>query len=553
MTYPSVRPAAIVAPATSAESGTILAAPTADTSLVKRLRASIGPTTLRWGGQTTQVTLVRAVDSRCLAWATTGAIPTGSVQLSFSGPTGHFRARVTSLGVDDGLLLTTSPDRIEAVRFRRDPRARAPANVVAHLSDSTRSFSRPVRNLSDRGIAVAISPRFDRFEPGARFSVVIDWQGAARIEATVEIRHTGEEDGEGAVFAGASLSFMTAEDRERWNERVDSLLHPLTRTTSMFSRDIWDLFERAGYLSLSNKKPEDFTELRDAFRHACGYLTAHPGVGTQVVLPSSRGLETSISAIAEYPNTVALYHMARRPGADPRGVEPKAILRAAYERAIRWVARSDRRWLSVWVQDVTPFACGVHRDFAAAHADGNGAGVFTFHALEIAADEAVTLPFGWIVRPATPAELPGLLEKFADHFPAPLPSVRAWDVDSLAGSFGNDHAPRERLPILAFQDGRLVAGALLENMPLGMHLFGIFDTLHAVAFDDTPNAIEPLLRYASTWYATRGKKHFVYASEQPASAVPGARDLGLTHDTFISSEHLGEFLEHVWHLTASST
>ena len=115
------------------------------------------------------------------------------------------------------------------------------------------------------------------------------------------------------------------------------------------------------------------------------------------------------------------------------------------------------------------------------------------------------------------------------------------------------HAERERLAIVATRDGELVAGAVLESMPLGTHLFGIFDTVHTVPIGDGPDdATVGLLRFASAWFAERGKAHFVYASERPASLVPGARDLGLTHDTFVRTTYLGELHEHVWHLTAPS-
>jgi hypothetical protein len=488
--------------------------------------------------------LLAADGETSLEWEVASPVPPGRWTVALFGPVGRFHIEVQTTG-GSGRVETSYPSEVAAVRFRRDPRVAAPPGSTLEGPEMLAAI---ILDLSDRGVSFVVQRGQATLAPGSDFEATVRLN-ATTVSLRVAVRNVTELDGR--VRVGATAEPLTAGDRARWYACIDALRHPLTRTGSATGAAIWDLFEAAGYLGLSNKRPADFDSERDSFDRACATMAENPQLGVQVVLPSPRGLESTISALAEFSETAVLYHMARRPGQDPRGVTPKTILRDSYEHAISWIARSGLGLLSVWVQDVTRFACGTHRDFAMAHANGYDGCVFSFRALEIQARAGAAIPEGWEVRPATADELLQVLDRFAAHFPAPLPRARAWDTTLLhPAPAAKPGVRRERAVLVATRGGEIDAAAILENMPAGMHLFGIFDTCHVVRFGRGGDGIPALLSGASDWYARLGKKHFIYACEDPAEPLPGARDLGLTHDTIIRTDHLGEFLEHVWHMTA---
>jgi hypothetical protein len=514
--------------------------------MTKRLLATVGPARFLCGDLAIPAHLVGTEADEYLEWETSEDIPAGRWTVALFGPVGRFHIEVETEG-GTGQVFSSYPTEMTTVRLRREPRTLAPEGATIHLG----GMSGRIIDVSSRGLAFAIERAMVDLAPGYRFDASISI-GDSELPFRIDVRNVSTYgDVPGALRVGAEIEPATSEARTLWYEHIDALRHPWTRTGRAMGPEIWDLFSAAGYLGLSNKHPADFEPSQEAFDGVCRMMAGRPDIGVQVVLPSPRGLEAAITALAEFPNTAVLYHMARRPGSDPRGVSPKTVLRESYEHAIGWIARSGLEYLSVWVQDVTRFAVGTHRDFALTHANGVDGCVHTFRALEIDAKPRATLPPGWDVRLATPGELPAILERFRDHFPAPLPSARAWDKSLVEPTpSARPCAERERALVVASRGGRVQAAAILENLAAGMHLFGIFDTCHSVRCAPGPDGVPALLAFASDWYARRGKDHFVYALDEAGDAVPGAKDLGLTHDTIVKTSFLGEFLEHVWHMTA---
>lgn len=529
-------------------------------SVLKRLRAHHGPAWVVVEGRKVAVRLIGAVDGepgqQQLSWESAEAIGRGPVRLEFFGPAVGYQATIESHGERAGSLVTSMPTHFESVRVRREPRFPAPHDVRLSLRDAPAGY--PLLNMSDRGLAFRTDDDAGFLQIGDRFDADVSFMGALRVRVTFTVRHVSEERAHGKrTLVGGSLSFATEEDESRWHEQVDAVRHSLTQVGKLFTRDMWELFESAGYFALSQKNNDDFVRYREAFMRTSRYLSAQPEHGVQVVFPSARGIEATASVVAEAENTAVIYHVAKRPGDDPRGISGKIVLRSVYEHALTWARRREVHWVSAWVQDVTRFSCGLHREFCAAHARNGNAGVFTFRALEIAARKDAPLHGEFTLSDASEDELAPVLAAFRARHPHPIGEARAWHPAAFANpsSLEGRSMPRQRRVVLAHRDGELRAAAIFECAQPGVHLFGIFDSCYVLRFSgsDEDGALEALLDEGARWYAARNKTHFVYACADLARNIDGARDLGVTHESIFSIDLMSKFLEHLWQLTAEGT
>jgi hypothetical protein len=530
-------------------------------NVLKRLRANHGPAWVVVQGRKVAVRLIGAADNDNggqLNWEIGESVGRGPVRLEFFGPAAGYHAHLECRDEAAGSLVTSIPTHFESVRVRREPRFPAPTGVHLSLHGAERGASYPLTNISDRGLAFRSETDVAFLQLADRLDADISFMGALRVRVTLTVRHVteGEELGKHS-FVGGSISFATDEDESRWHERVDVVRHSLTQVGKLFTRDMWELFEFAGYFGLSRKNSSEFVGYRESFERTSRYLSAQPEHGVQVVFPSARGIEATASVVAEAEHTAVIYHVAKRPGDDPRGISGKLVLRSVYEHALTWASRRSVRWVSAWVQDVTRFSCGLHRDFCRAHAHKGVSGVFTFRALEIAARADAPSSQVYAMETASDDELASVLSGFRAHHPHPIGEARAWHpaaFDDPGAALGRS-MPRERRVVLARKDGVLHAAAVLECAQPGLHLFGIFDSCYLLRFDgeDDDGALEALLDEASRWYAGRNKTHFVYACEDLGREVPGARDLGVTHESIFGIDLMSKFLEHLWQLTAEGT
>ncbi|HEX5655621.1 MAG TPA: PilZ domain-containing protein [Polyangiales bacterium] len=521
-------------------------------SVVKRLRANHGQAWVITNGRKVPVRLLGAADNDQLSWASDEAVESGPVKLEFSGPAIGYHAQLVSHGEQDGSLVTSVPTHFESVRVRREPRFPAPTGVQLCLRHAEATF--PLVNLSDRGLQFRTDCDVGFLQLGERLEADVTFMGALRVQLTLTVRHVTSHLSERAWTVGGSLAFAASEDESRWHEQVDLVRHSLTQVGKLYTRDMWDLFDAAGYFGLSSKSTGEFARYRQSFERCSRYLSGQPEQGVQVVFPSSRGIEATASAVAEAEDTAVIYHVAKRPGDDPRGIGGKIVLRSVYEHALTWAQRRHVQWVSAWVQDVTRFSCGLHRDFCAAHAGNGASGVFTFRALEIAAHAEAPHDPRYELADAG-QELEHVLSVFRARHPQPIGDARAWHPAAFvnpSSPFGRS-MPRERRVIVARHGGQLRAAAVLECAQPGLHLFGIFDSCYVVSFDGDDSALGALLNEASRWYAARAKTHFVYASDELTRQVPMARDLGVTHESIFRVDLISKFLEHLWQLTAEGT
>jgi hypothetical protein len=523
--------------------------------VLKRLSAGSGQAWFSYDDRRVAVRLLGSADGDLLSWQANEAIPEGPIKLVFFGPSAGYHAVLQCHGERAGVSLTSLPTHFETTRFRRDARFPAPDNVFLVSVGHTGEAACKLHGMSDRGLSFWLESAAAPIDlgPGDRFEADVIWMAGLRIRLRLHIRHVSPSGAAGTQLVGASVEALTREDESRWHEQLDLVRHSLTKTGKLFTRDMWELFESAGYFNLSQKNSAEFAHRREAFEAASQMLSSHPERGAQFVFPSMRGIEAAASIIAETEQTAFIFHLAKRKGDDPRGISSKTVLRSVYEHMLTWVTRNGIDWVAGWVQDVTRFSCGLHRDFCLAHSAAGSAGVYTFRALEIDAHSDPTLPKGFSVRLAQPSEMSSIVAKFHNDYPHPIPTARAWSEPALdpAREPGRS-VPRERRVVVAVRDGIVMGAAILEGAMPGLHLFGILDSCYTVTFDDdeTEATILALLAHASGWYHSRGTSHFVYASDSLSRMVAGARDLGVTHESIFNVDLMGKFLEHLWHMTA---
>ena len=488
-----------------------------------------------------------------------------------------FRFRLDRQNFIDGRLSTKIPEKIECLRHRRERRVAAPDHVtLRYRTRDHRPIVREIHDVSRHGLAFNVSASRDVIAPGVQIrDAVIEWAGRLRVKLNLTVRHVSENFGEGRRVAGTTLTFASDEDADHWDAEVGALLDPRTRIGGSWTGDIWELFEKSGYFSLSNKAPSDFDPLRTAFVNASRKLGGAKMLGAQAVWPSARGVEASVSLVALNHHAVFLYHVARRHGNPPEGSTGRTILYDIYERACTWIHRCRfAQWLVVWVQDAGQFSKRLHLDFVSRNADGMRACVVPFRALEIpthveptsqsrliaAREGAVTEAQSWSVRPATEAELEVIAASAAARFPKAFveahalmpPFERRWDA------WDDTYLLRGRDVVVAEQNGIVHAAAVIECAEDGIHLFSLLDNLRIIPIGPwNGDAAKALIGHGRRLFAQLGKRIFVYACDVnvPAEDWPeDAVDLGLTHCTVMATnELLPQFTEHVWELTMSST
>lgn len=509
--------------------------------------------------------------------------PTSQVRWSYGGPRWSGSARVELAGrlslyacnlefgeAIDGRLTTPVPRALERIRSRTEARIAAPVGVTLRMAPSGgRAVERSVCDISRRGIGFLLGAR-DSIAIGDELAhVTLHWQGRLRIRARLIVRHVSERMGDGAAVAGASMLFDSEDDAENWQVELDKLDSPTTRTGSTWTRDIWDLFERSGYFSLSQKKPADFMPLEAEFRATSRKLARAPELGIQIVWPSSRGAEASASVAALNHHSVFLYHVARRHGETPPGTSGRTILFDVYQRAIDWIGRrSYARWVVVWVQDVSRLPKRIHLDFVSRYGATGKAGVVRFRAVEVAVYEtrdsgvriatslvsAVADQAYWTTRELRPEEISPLVAAARSQWPSCV--VAALDlppsVDPRSRFWEDASMTRERRFFVSELSGEVQAYAAVEYADSGLHLFGLFDVVRIFPVGRSADrATVRLLEHVKELLAARGKSSFIYACESVESAEEPStlgQDLGLTHCTVMSTELLPDFAEHVWEL-----
>jgi hypothetical protein len=500
-----------------------------------------------------------------LQWECEEPWPAPPFVLTIDGYTSLIEFNVDRASEIDGFLAVPIPTRLRRVRSRSQRRIQTRGEVTltfSHPSWPELHVRRRVRDVSLDGLQIVCSTIKDVIYPGMRIpEATVTWNDRMVTTVAAEVRHVADDiDGE-AELAGLRLTFHDEHDRVHFREQVNALLHPNTRADGTWAQQLWDLYRASGYLELSQKSEPEFVMLKEAFSNASTRL-ARSDLGSQVVWPSSRGLEASLSILRCYERGSFIYQLARRQGRVPMRFPGRAILRDVYQHALEDLQRhAEIAWLIAWVQKAARFSRLVHVDMPQRYLTSGRVQIWQFHALEadVTGVAPSVVPPGVELAPASGGDLDRFLEhvhrtRTRHYIEAHDLSPDTFDQRRLREQWGEAGFHRGRQLWVARTGGRAVAYALLESADDGLHLFRLLDVVRLYTLEPDAGATFPaLIDAARRWFAGQGKQRFIcFAELSQVDALRGAglHDLGEADAVLLPRQLLPELLEHVYEVTA---
>lgn len=500
-----------------------------------------------------------------LQWECEEPWPSPPFTISIDGDISMLTFRVDKATEVDGFLAVEVPEELVRERARSRRRIEAPADTMItfdHPRWRELRIARRVREVSLDGLQLGCAAVKDLLYVGLRVpDATVVFQDRLLCRVGFEITHISDDvDGEAQV-AGVRLEFPDDDERLHYVEKVSSLLHPNTRADATWTNQLWELYRASGYLELSHKTEPEFVALKQAFAETSTRV-ARSGLGVQVVWPSSRGLEASMSILRCYERGAFIYQLARRQGRVPLRFPGRKILRDVYLHAIEHMQRWDEvRWLIAWVQKEARFSRLMHVDMPRRYQEQGRTLLWRFRALEAdVGGVAVTkAPPGVEISEATPSEIDRLLEHIAATRPqhyveAHDLSPDTFDQRKLRRGWTEAGLHRMRRVAVARRGGKPIAVALCEAADDGLHLFRLLDVVRFYCLQATGEVAYPaLLDEARRFYAEQGKARFIVFAEPddmaPLASAP-LTDLGEADAVLLPSDLWPELLEHVYEVTA---
>lgn len=417
-----------------------------------------------------------------------------------------------------------------------------------------------MHDISFGGVSATVPSDDLRLKPTTKLSdVVVTWRGGPQLRFAGSIRHRSPTLRRGMDVIGLQLSGAPEPQRERWSREVESLLYPNTRSFGHNYQSIWDLFEASGYFDLSNNRRETagFQKVRNAFEHAYGKLAAAPDLGCLAAFESPTRAEASLAGLRLWSRTWIGFQLARDPVRPHLTKSDSGALRDlffhVYERA---GANPDLKWLVAFIRDDAPsFSKVLHREFVLTSPEGCAV-PFQAWKLNITMKGTLSTPR---VSTATLRQTRKVLHKLAEIRPAFY--LEAHDL--LPETFHQEELQdewrffgllRERTLLVATDEGKLMAAAVLDAAEDGLHLYGLFDS--ARLFELEPGGIRyfgELLVAANEWFYGQGKNSFVCFGEDLSPEImqsEGAISLGDGMVTYLPTRAIPDILERVSELTA---
>jgi hypothetical protein len=526
---------------------------------------------------------IRAGDELPLIFEASGRCPTPPFDIEMMGYLSNFLMRVDSTSQRDRRLRVAMPAELVRTRSRHYRRVAPPAGArvsFVHPLFPEVSIERPIRDLSLRGLSFLMAPK-DAMFPGLDLpQVQIDWPGRLRVlfsgrirhvtsdTATgsdfcgvdlVPIRHVTSDTATGSDFCGVDLVPQELEDEERWRDATARIFHPDTRIGVGWHRELWELYDASRYFGIAGRAEPDFRRVRRSFAKVNRAVA--PAIACQVVWPSQRGVEASISMMKVYSGTWVGAQLARRPGLPPEGLTNRRVLRDTILHGFEHLQRDPGfTWLMSWVRNDSPFArrlfCELAERFAA---DGRRAAIVPFRAMEGRCDRAgLEPPAGLSVAPARADELDTLLKVIEHTRSEPYIDahdfvVDRFDLRQVRTAWANSQLVRDRQVLVARRGGRPIAAAVLELAEDGLHLFGLYDTVRLFALGAPgEQGFTELLEGAREWYRQRGKEKYMYFMEggdASHAAQAGLIDLGEATLVILAAELMADQIEHAWEIT----
>lgn len=544
------------APRTSSEE---ITDPARILSIVRALFVNESPARIRAKGRD-YLLRARALQPNRMFWdiLEEGRVATSPLVIECSGYGASYGLEVLLTGEWRSPLPTTLPHRITRSRLRKMPRAIAPERLVARFAHPSFGFfvERPISDLSENGFGIRSVATEDLLCPGlfvGGVNVVHDGRIVASLNAVVR---GVSRDGERVGFTLPSGAPSTLRD---WSAFVREVLHERTRSAGYTPEALWQLYTDAGYLGLSNRKPEDFAALRTAFDGATAKLLAEPSLGYHVVWPSDRGLDAAVANVLVYSRAHLGFQMAKRPGKELGGTVGKEILRDIHWHTLEEAMSSSESdyWIG-YVQLTTRFSNLLFCEFQQRFRDPQRECVVPIHPckvdLEVTIAHAPKAAFVTIeagddedVRTVCAAIQKTQLKPYwesQDFTPD------RFFLEPLKARWAAAGMLRERfLKVARNARGQVEAALIVDVAEPGLHLYGLMDLARVmVLLPGGERHVMPLLDTARGIYASYGRSSFVYFHEGE-SAPPTRADMtsmGGASMCIISMALIPDLLDHLF-------
>jgi hypothetical protein len=456
------------------------------------------------------------------------------------------------------------PKEATVIRRRQLRRVGVPSGARVLLrgtaSGSEISLDLPMQDVSFGGVAGLIDPSLGpQLLPGTEISdVIVTWRGGPGLRFTGEVRHRSPDPERSVDLLGLRLYGASGDQRERWAREVETLLYPQTRSYGHDYESIWNLFEESGYFDISDqaRSSTDFQLMRSSFETAYKKIEAAPHLGCIATYESPTRVETSISGLRAWSRSWFGTQLARNPTrphiSNSDSVPLRDIIYHVYERA---GADPELDWIVHYVRDDAPsFSQVLFRDLVLSVPGACGV-PFEVYRMKVTMLGETGAPN---VHTATLRQAERVLDQLADLRPRPylealdlLPETygqtdfkQEWEIHGLE---------RDRTMLVALDDRRIVAAAVLETMEDGLHVYGLLDGVRL--FELEPGGryhFGALLLGANEWFCSMGKSYFVCFDEDGVPEImrsAGAETMGTAVTTFLPRLATPELLERVSEVT----
>lgn len=451
-----------------------------------------------------------------------------------------------------------SPREIRLLRtaMRSESRAAAPPRTSLAIEHRLLggAVSLQVEAMSRRTLVVVRNPEMLLY-PGMELPASeLRWKGGS-LELDLVVGDPFEDPVHG--HCQEIRVRLESRDIDQWRTQVDRVCHPHAKLHAGDPGELWDLYDRSGYLNISDKEAEHFEHLRSSFVRAADILVAHPELGAQLTWRSIDGLDGSVTFLNAWERSALIYQLARGPER-PLWMSGSRPLYDLYLRATEHVLRHGAEWIVVFVQHAgARFSKAVNRDFPLRHADGRRSHVSSFRAWEV---ETLLVDSvegsGVTCSDPTDRELKVWLADLALRRPHPYLAgydlvPRRARLREPQARFTRAGASRQRIFRMARVNGAPVAMAWIESVADGFHLFGLLDSIRIDCFAPMSAATEAAVRAALIAEAQRhlaalGKRKVIFFDEAMGPApVSCAVNLGDADQALYSTELVPELIEEV--------
>jgi hypothetical protein len=554
----------VLRPAASAVGDEHITEPARIADLLAALVRERAPAWLRLPSEARVPVSVVGLDERGVVVTGGRDILPSPLRFEWLGHNSLFRGSAEPRLQEGGTLLVPAPGAIDRVQNRSFRRVLLSTQILVRWRRPADGASGllAVRDLSCEGLSAWCGgDAGPQVQPGDACTLSVVSGVATAIELSALVRNFGQPLAGGSRFVGFQVRPLAAQDGAGWLALVERHLHPRVRVEGEDLEAVWSLYQDAGYLALSGKRPTDFFDIKASFLGATSRALKAPEVALQAVWPERGPPLATLSAVRLYENSWLGFHMAKKSGTAPDGTPGRLVLReihlSVYERIQR---DAGARWIIGHTQVKPVWSRLCHHEITRRFVEAGDAAVWRFRAIEVRRAPAVPeRPRGCSVGLASRAETALVLTALARRLPEPMVEAldlvpRRFDLQSVRRRWWTAGLQRDRGLLVARRGEEIIAALLMELSDEGLHVFRLLDHALPISLAPGGRAFFPaLLAAAHEWYFARGREAWACFADAGINLELGPEmyDLGEADMCILSTSRMPEFFEHLQRINAS--